>query len=73
LGVYHPDMSLDWVSYGVGDEEVAIEEDFHQVKKGVRLKIKGKRDVLNLKSSIDYGDVSVPSRRRKGKAQVLVR
>lgn len=29
--------------------------------------------MLNLKSAIDYGDASVPSRRRKGKAQVLER
>jgi hypothetical protein len=65
LGVCHPDMSLDWVSDGVGD---ANEEELHRVKKGVRLKIKGKREVLNLKSSIDYGDASVSFRRRKGKA-----
>jgi hypothetical protein len=51
----------------------AIEEDFHRVKKGAHLKIKGRRDVLNLKSSIDHGYASLPSRRRKGKAQVLER
>jgi hypothetical protein len=66
----HPDLSLDWMSDGVGDEDPsfvildAIEEDFHRGKKG-SLKIKGKRDVLNLKSSIEYSDASVPSRRRK--------
>jgi hypothetical protein len=49
----------------------AIEEDFHRVKKGKRLKIKGRREVLNLKGSINYGDASVSSRSRKGKAQVL--
>jgi hypothetical protein len=71
LGVCPPDMPLDWVSDGVEDEDPsfaildAIEEDFHRVKKGVRLKIKGRRDVLNMKRSIDYGDASVPSRRRK--------
>jgi hypothetical protein len=64
LGVYHPDMPLDWVSDGVGDEDSsfaildAIEEDFHRVKKGARLKIKGRREVLNLESSIDYSDAS---------------
>jgi hypothetical protein len=38
----HPDMSLNWVSDGVGD---AIEEELHLVKKVARLKIKGKRGV----------------------------
>jgi len=49
----------------------AIEEDFHRVKKGMCLKIKGRRGVLNLESSINYGDATMPSRRRKGKALVL--
>jgi hypothetical protein len=68
LGVCPPDIALDWMSDGVEDENLsvaildAIEEDFHQVKKGVRLKIKGRREVLNLKSSINYGGASVPSR-----------
>jgi hypothetical protein len=44
---------------------------FHRVIKGKRLKIKGRREMLNLKSSINYGDASVPFRSRKGKAQVL--
>jgi hypothetical protein len=61
---------LDWVSGGVEDEDLsfvidAIEQDFHQVKNGAHLKIKGRIEVLNLKSSIDYGDANVPSRRRK--------
>jgi len=74
LGVYPPDMPLDWVSDGVEDENTsfvlldAIDEDFYRVKKGKLLKIKGRREVLNLKSSINYGDASVPSRSRKGKA-----
>jgi hypothetical protein len=65
------------VSDGVEDEDPslaildAIEDDFHQVKKGVHLKIKGRRGVLNLKSFINYGDASMHSRRRKGKARVL--
>jgi hypothetical protein len=42
-----------------------------RLKRVCVFKIKGRREVLNLKSSIDYGDASVPSRRRKGKAQVL--
>jgi hypothetical protein len=70
-------MPLDWVSDGAKDEYLsfaildAIEEDFHRVNKGTRLKIKGRRYVLNLKNSINYGDASLPSRRMKGKAQVL--
>jgi hypothetical protein len=62
---------------GVEDEDTsfalldAIEEDFHWVNKGKRLKIKGGKEVLNLKSFINYGDASVPSKSRKGKAQVL--
>jgi len=63
LGVCPPDMPLDCVSDS--------EEDFYRVKKVARFKIKGRRDVLNLKSSINYGDASVPSRGRKRKAQVL--
>jgi len=63
-------MSFDWVSDGVGD---AIEDKVLLVKKGAHLKIKGKREVLNLKSSIDYSDASVSSRWRKWKAQVLER
>jgi hypothetical protein len=69
LDVCPPNMPLDWVSDGVEDEDPsfaildAIEEDFHRVKNGARLKIKGRREVL--KSSINYSNASVPSRRRK--------
>jgi hypothetical protein len=63
---------------GVEDEDSssfvildAIEEAFHRVKKVARLKTKGRREVLNLKRSINYGDASVPSWRRKCKAHVL--
>jgi hypothetical protein len=57
LGVCPLDMPLDWVSVGVEDQDLsftildAIEEDFHQVKKGAHLKIKGRREVLNLKKA----------------------
>jgi hypothetical protein len=77
LGVCPPSMPLDWALDGVEDKDSsftildAIEEDFHQVKNGTRLKIKGRREMLNLKSSINYGNASMPSRRRKGKTQVL--
>jgi hypothetical protein len=49
----------------------AIEEDFLQGNKGKRLKTKGRRELQNLKSSINYGDVSRLSRSRRGKAQAL--
>jgi hypothetical protein len=49
----------------------AIEEDLLQIVKLVRPKNKGRREVLNLNSSINYGDASVSSRRGKGKAHVL--
>jgi len=51
-------MPLDWVSDGVEDEDSsfaildAIENDFHQVKKGMRLKTRGRREVLNRESFI---------------------
>lgn len=51
LGCLSSLHALDWVSDGVEDEDSsfvildAIEEDFHWVKKGVRLKIKGRRGV----------------------------
>jgi hypothetical protein len=77
LGVCPFDMPLFWASDGVEDEDLsfailnAIEKDFHRVKKGMRLKTKGRREMLNLESSTSYGDASMPSRRTKGKAQVL--
>jgi hypothetical protein len=46
-------MPLDWMSNGVEDEDPsftildAIEDDFHWVKNVARLKIKGRKDVLN--------------------------
>jgi hypothetical protein len=73
LGVCPPDMPLDWMSDGAEDEDPsfaildAIEEDFHRIKKVARIKIKGRREMFNLKSSINYGDASVPSRQRKRK------
>jgi hypothetical protein len=51
LGVFPPDMPLDWVSDGVEDEDTSfalldvIEEDFHQVHKVTHLKIKGRREL----------------------------
>jgi len=36
-----------------------------------RQKTKGKRELLNLKSSIIYGEMCAPSRREKGKAHIF--
>jgi hypothetical protein len=48
----------------------AMEDEFHRDKMIACQKTKGKRELLNLKSSINYGDVSAPSRRGKGKAHM---
>jgi len=77
LGVLPPNLALDWELDS--DEDVylslaileAIEEDFHRGVKVARPKTKGKREVLNLVSSINYGDVSASSRLRKGKVHIL--
>lgn len=77
MGVCLLDMPLDWDSDGVEDVDAsfalldAIEEDFFRGNKGKRLKTKGRRELQNLKSSINYGDASVPSRSTRGKAQAL--
>jgi hypothetical protein len=49
----------------------ANEDDLLRIVKFVRPNNKGRREVLNLNSSINYGDASVSSRRGKGKAHVL--
>lgn len=77
LGVYPPEMSLDWVLDGDEGEDLslvildAIEEDFLREVKVAHLKIKGWRELRNLKSSINYGDASASSWRRKDKTHVL--
>jgi hypothetical protein len=47
-----------------------MEEEFYWDKMIARQKTKGNRELLNLKSSINYGDVSAPSRRWKGKTHM---
>jgi hypothetical protein len=77
LGVLPPDLALDWELDS--DEDMApslaileaIEEDFHQGVKAARPKTKGRREVLNLVSSINYGDSTASSRLRKGKAHMV--
>jgi hypothetical protein len=77
LGVIPPDLLLEWESDGAEYEDSAlalldaIEEDFHRDSMGKRYKIKGRRELQNLKSSINYDGASVRSRSRRGKAQVL--
>jgi hypothetical protein len=76
LGVLPPIMALDWEVDSVEDEDPslaildAFEEDFLREVKVARLKSKGKREILNLVSSINYGDASASTRHRKGKAHV---
>jgi 5-enolpyruvylshikimate-3-phosphate synthase len=61
---------------GFHDEESlaildALEEDIHREKMIARQKTKGKRKLLNLKSSINYGNASTSSRHWKGKALLM--
>jgi hypothetical protein len=48
----------------------AFEEDFLREVKVACLKSKGKREILNLVSSINYDDASVSTRHRIRKAHV---
>jgi hypothetical protein len=72
-------LPLDWaldedfaLAGDFGEEAMAIrdamEEEFQRDKMIARQKSKGKRELLNLHSSINYGDDFIPVRRRKGKA-----
>jgi hypothetical protein len=70
---YWDGLPLDWAMDGdFGEEALAIrdamEEEFQFF---ARQKSKGKRELLNLHSSINYGDANYPSKRRKGKAHML--
>jgi hypothetical protein len=72
-GDFWAGLPLDWSLDGVqGEESLAIldamEDEFHRDKMIARQKTKGKRELLNLKSSINYNVASAPSRREKGKA-----
>jgi hypothetical protein len=66
LGVLPPNMALDWdldcvedkLSLAIMD---AFEEDFLRKVKVARLKTKGRREILNLASTINYGDASASS------------
>lgn len=60
-------MPLDWALDGVEDEDPSsmildtIEEDFYREVKVACPKTKGRRELLNLKSSINYSDASATS------------
>jgi hypothetical protein len=77
LGILHPDMPLDWAMDGVHGEDPssaildAIEDEFYREKMIARQRIKGRRELLNLKSSINYGDASTPSRHWKCKVHMM--
>jgi hypothetical protein len=67
---------LDWAREDAfGDEALAIrdamEEEFQHDKMILRQKSKGKRELLNLHSSINYGDDKSSARRRIGKDVML--
>jgi hypothetical protein len=73
---YWEGLPLDWALEGAFGEEAltirdAMEEDFQQEKMFARQKSKGKRELLNLHSSINYGVAKDPSRSRKGKAHMM--
>jgi len=60
-------VPLDWeMDDGLDVESLAIldaiTKDFYRDQLVARKKTKGKRELLNLKSSVNYGDVSAPSR-----------
>jgi len=69
-------LTLDWAMDGAhGVESLAIldaiENEFNREKMLARQKSKGKRELWNLKSSVNYGNVSTPSRRWKGKVHMM--
>jgi hypothetical protein len=76
LDILPPNMALDWELDSVEDKDPslpildAFEEDFLRKVKVVHLKTKGRREILNLVSSINYGDASASTRHRKCKAHV---
>jgi hypothetical protein len=71
-------LPLDWAPEGAVGEEVlairdAMEEEFQRDKMISRQKSKGKRELLNLHSSINYGDTKPSARSRKGKKPYVVK
>jgi hypothetical protein len=70
---YWDGLPLDWAMDGdFGEEALAIRDAMkEEFQFFARQKTKGKRELLNLHSSINYGDPNYPSKRRKGKAHML--
>lgn len=68
-------LPLDWDMDADFEEALAIrdamEEEFLREKMIARQKSKGKRELLNLQSSVNYGVASDSYRRRKGKGLKL--
>jgi hypothetical protein len=52
-------------------KEKKVDTDFQRQKMIAHQKSKGKRELLNLHSSINYDDAKDPSRSKKGKAQMM--
>jgi hypothetical protein len=79
LGVYLPDMHLDWPGDCEEDEVLLLdildasvsEEEFLRKSMVARQKTKGRREVLNLKNSINYGDDYATSWHRKSKTHKM--
>jgi len=70
------DLPLDWAMDGDFEEETlairdAMEEEFLREKIIARHKSKGKKELQNLQSSVNYIFASDSSRRRKGKGLKL--
>jgi hypothetical protein len=70
LGVYLLDEKDEAPLLAILDASVS-EEDFHRESTVARQKTKGRREMLNLKSSINYGDYYATSWCRKGKAHMM--
>jgi hypothetical protein len=69
-------LPLDWALEGAFGEETlairdAMEEEFQHDKMILRQKSKGKRELLNLHSSINYVNTKPSTRSRKGKNLML--
>ena len=67
----------DWMLHGDKEEDRKlallneVKKNFLRDTKDVQPRTKGKRELLNLESSINYSIASRPTRRRKGKTIVL--
>jgi hypothetical protein len=70
LGVYPLDEEDEASLLAILDARVS-EEEFHRESMVARQKTKGRREMLNLKSSVNYGDDYATSRRRKSKAYMM--